>query len=168
MRIDTMESIIRLFKAASKDETRSHICGVFVTQKKAYSTDGYIAATCDIDDESITEEMFFPNESLTLLKSTVIHAKSMKHRLVPPLAYAGFTKEINTCYPSTPIENMLKAKKETIEVKLNAKLLFDLVSSMQTQNGKHQDFMVTLNYRKRQPCRVTLKNNQKGIIMPTT
>ena len=167
MRIDTLEQIIRMFKSASKDETRPYICGVYVTPKVIYATTGYTAASVKVDDTDIAEDMFFNNSCISLLRSTVIHAKAMKQLRVPTGAYAGFTRP-NDNFPLKFLEGNIKKPKNSNKVRLDAKLLFDLVTSMQTTRGKDQNYMIEIDYQPRKECLITLKNNERGIIMPTT
>ena len=66
-----MERIIALMALASKDFTRSHLCGVFVTRDKLRVTDGYKMSEESHSIEiigNIDEGFLIPRDALAVLK----------------------------------------------------------------------------------------------------
>ena len=165
MRVETAEQIVRISKTASKDETRPHICGVYVTPKVMYACTGYAGASVKVDDESITDNMFFTHPSIKFLKNLVIHAKTMGQKLLPVESYQGIIKE-NEGFPHKFLESNIIEKGNGKKIKCDAKVLFDLVTAMQTCSTKKQNYIIEINCHDKKPCLVTLVNNERGIIMP--
>jgi hypothetical protein len=181
---DTVKALSAMFKAASTDETRYHLCAVFITKHsnallKLEATNGHISAKRFIECQEITE-LLKPCECISLNHDQMKAIKATKSKffgvtreekwLTISDGVAAVKLEVeqrkDSRYPKLEyIESQNKAK-QPITITFNAELIHLLAQAL-AENPKRPMLTLTLDLSAANQCAYSVKcGENEGLLMP--
>ena len=163
-----LKSIIQLQNAASKEEMRFSLCGVWWADNKLYAANSHYGASITVE-ETTEEKIFFDNDSIKKIKAFIDTHKRIEptyefnDRFLSALGDKIYLQEVKAEWIDIP--RVLDVKEEGKHVvSFNAEYLFNLAKAIgENKNNRVVKLYIDVE-NKLSP--IVVKSEHTGVLMP--